>query len=188
MKVQVNSDKTIAMSARFTQFVEKDVNHILRRFAARLTRVEVHLSDIDNVKKGQADKRCLLEARPAGARPRTASAVATKVDLAVTAAAEKMQSVLGTYFGRLDGYAASAVSTPVPVAKKRRPKRVVAKKTASVETEARSRKRAAAKEAAKAELLVEHFTEPAVEPANHDVHSRAKKRIYQARRRPWPTR
>ena len=69
MKIQVNSDKTIAADARLMSFVQGEVNRILERFAAKLTRVEVHLSGIDNRKTGQADKRCLVEARPAGARP-----------------------------------------------------------------------------------------------------------------------
>ncbi|HWA95967.1 MAG TPA: HPF/RaiA family ribosome-associated protein [Terracidiphilus sp.] len=171
MKIQVNSDKTIATSAKRTRFVEEEVGHILRRHARRLTRVEVHLSDIDNVKKGQADKRCLVEARPAGARPRTASALATTVEAAVTAAAEKMQRALGTYFGRMDRQAATKVSTPAPVAKRRQPKKQSAHRTGGY-----------AEEAVGAVAVAEET------PAMHTEHSRAKKRIYQARRKPWPTR
>ena len=60
MKIQVNSDKTIAVDASLTRFVEGEVDRVLGRFAARLTRVEIYLSDIDNRKTGKADKRCLI--------------------------------------------------------------------------------------------------------------------------------
>ena len=100
MKIQVNSDKTIAVDASLTRFVEGEVSRVLGRFAIRLTRVEVHLSDVDNRKTGQADKRCLIEVRPAGARPLSASAKATKMASAIGEAMGKMQRSLTTFFGR----------------------------------------------------------------------------------------
>ena len=86
MKIQVNSDKSIAGHAELTTFVEGEVSRILRRFAARLTRVEVHLSDVDSTKSGPADKRCLIEVRPAGGQPRIASAQASTVSGSVLGA------------------------------------------------------------------------------------------------------
>lgn len=100
MKIQVNSDKTIAVDTSLTQFVETEANRILARFAKKLTRVEVHLSDVDNKKSGQADKRCLVEARPEGARPLTASAKATHMAPAVHEALGKMQRSLTTFFAK----------------------------------------------------------------------------------------
>lgn len=100
MKIQLNSDNTIAVDARLTRFVEGEVTRILGRFATRLTRVEIHLSDVDNKKTGRADKRCLIEVRPAGARPLTASATATEMPSAVGAAVRKMQRSLTSFFGR----------------------------------------------------------------------------------------
>lgn len=41
----------------------------LGRFGERLTRVEVHLEDENAQKEGPRDKRCLMEARPAGKQP-----------------------------------------------------------------------------------------------------------------------
>jgi ribosomal subunit interface protein len=102
MKIQVNSDNTIEMGTKLMLFVEGEVGRVLRRHAKRLTRVEVHLSDVDNKKTGQADKRCLIEARPAGARPLSASAKATKIQYAVDEALVKMQRSLSTSFGRRD--------------------------------------------------------------------------------------
>ena len=67
MKIQVNSDKTIAVDASLIRFVEGEVRRVLGRFAIMLTRVEIHLSDVDQRKRGQTDKRCLIEVRPTGA-------------------------------------------------------------------------------------------------------------------------
>jgi Sigma 54 modulation protein / S30EA ribosomal protein len=100
MKIQVNSDKTIDVSNGLTRFVEGEVNRALARFATKLTRVEVHLSDVDNQRTGKADKRCLIEVRPAGDQPRSASAMATTTESAVRQALGKMQRSLTTFFGR----------------------------------------------------------------------------------------
>ena len=100
MKIQVNSDNSIAVDASMTRFVKGEVKRVLARFAKRLTRVEVHLSDVDKRKTGQADKRCLIEVRPAGARPLSVSAKATKMAAAVGQALGKMQRSLTTFFGR----------------------------------------------------------------------------------------
>jgi len=100
MKVLVNSDKTIAVDDSLTRFVAGEVRRVLSRFDARLTRVEVHLSDINNLRTGKPDKRCLIEARPKAGAPRTASATTTKVASAVNQALGKMRRSLTTFFGR----------------------------------------------------------------------------------------
>lgn len=165
MKIQVNSDNTIAVDASLTRFVEGEVSRILGRFAVRLTRVEVHLSDIDNKKTGQADKRCLIEVRPAGARPLSASAKATKMASAVGEALGKMQRSLTTFFGRR-GRPAAVVSAPVSTAKK-----AVARKTTLS-----TKKRAAVKKVA------------VKKPTKLNPRGPKKKGIYRARRKAWPTR
>jgi ribosomal subunit interface protein len=97
MKIQVNSGKTIAVDARLIRFVEGEVRRALSRFATRLTRVEVHLSDVDgNKKTGQADKRCLIEVRPERARPVSVSAKAAKMAPAIGTALDKMRRRLTT--------------------------------------------------------------------------------------------
>lgn len=117
MKIQVNSDNTIEVDASLTRFVEGEVTRVLDRFSPRLTRVEVHLSDVDNKKTGHADKRCLIEVRPTGDRARSASALATTTESAVTEALGKMQRSLTTFFGR-KGRPAVEVTAPVLTAKK----------------------------------------------------------------------
>ena len=170
MKIQVNSDKTIAVDASLTRFVEDEVSRVLGRFATRLTRVAVHLSDVDNRKTGQADKRCLIEVRPAGARPLSASAKATKMAAAVGEAVGKMQRSLTTFFGRR-GRTATAVSALVSTVQN-----TTAKKTVARKTTLDPKKKAAVKKA------------PVKKPTKLSPRGPKKKGIYQARRKSWPTR
>lgn len=100
MKIQVNSDHTVVADAGLKHFIEHEVSRLLDRFAMRLTRVEVHLGDINNKKTGKSDKRCLVEVRPAGARPLTVSARSANLPYAVDEALRKMQRSLTTFFGR----------------------------------------------------------------------------------------
>jgi ribosome-associated translation inhibitor RaiA len=138
MKIQVNSDKTINVDASLMLFVKDEGKRILDRFAKELTRVEIHLSDIDNKKTGRADKRCLIEVRPAGDHPLTTSTTATSTQSAVDEALKKMKRQLTTFFGK-KGRPAAQISEPVPKVRKTA---VAAKKAEVKETGA---KKAAAK-------------------------------------------
>lgn len=166
MKIQVNSDKTIAVDAGLTRFVEGEVSRGLEMFAIRLTRVEIHLSDVDNKKRGQADKRCLIEVRPTGARPLSSSAKATEMASAIGAALGKMRRLLTTFFGK-KGRPAAAASAPVS-----RTKRTMAKQT-TLGTKERAE--------AKAKTAVK-------KPTKLSLRGPKKKGIYLARRKSWPTR
>ncbi len=169
MKIQVNSDKTISVDRSLIRFVESQVGRALARFAKNLTRVEVHLSDVDSSKTGSVDKRCLIEVRPAGSRPLSVTAMATKMAAAIAEAAGKMQRSLTTFFGRR-GRSAVAITprTAVP--------RSAAKKAAVAPKRKAAKKKAPIKAAA-----VE-------EPDKPSPRGPKKKRIYQARRKPWPAR
>ena len=101
MRVQLNSDKNIAIDGRLTQFVQREVNSSLKGFVSRLTRVEVFLSDVNSHKAGVRDKRCLIEARPARQRPRVASNRAATVPEALKGALTKLRSSLQTFYGRM---------------------------------------------------------------------------------------
>jgi hypothetical protein len=98
MHVQVSTDtRTTADIPATTAAVEAG----LARFRERLTRVEVHLSDV-NGPKGGLDARCALEARAAGRKPVAVTNEAHTPDDAVKGAIEKMKSLLATTFGRED--------------------------------------------------------------------------------------
>ncbi len=66
-----------------------------------MTRVEVHFRDDNASKSNGDDKRCVLEARPAGMQPVVVEEVAATVDEALDNAVEKMASLLNSTFEKL---------------------------------------------------------------------------------------
>ena len=109
MKIQVSTDNNIDGTEGLVAMVEADVQSALGRFEDRLTRVEVHLGDVDGAKDGgTADKQCLIEARPEGMQPVVVTSLSTTVDQAARDAAKKMQSLLTSTFGRIEDRDANA--------------------------------------------------------------------------------
>ena len=74
----------------------------LARFGDQITRVEVHLSDVNGLKHGVDDKRCLLEARLAGLQPLAVSDQADTLHSAITGATRKLVRSLDSTLGRLN--------------------------------------------------------------------------------------
>ena len=109
MQIQINTDKTITMDISLARFVKAEITRALGRFESQLTRVEVHLSDVNSHKPGPYDKRCQIEARPAGRKPVSVSIEAETVAEAVEGAANKMKRLLMSAFGRTRSRRASSV-------------------------------------------------------------------------------
>lgn len=109
MKINLNTDNHIHADARMVEHVETVLQGALSRFDGRITRVEVHLSDVNSHKSGDGvDKRCMLEARPAGLQPVAVTEDAENVAQALTGAAQKLKRALDTTFGKLDKRAEKA--------------------------------------------------------------------------------
>jgi len=103
MQVQVSTDNHIEGGEELTRKVEAVVEGALGRFGDRITRVEVHLSDENSSSKfGDNDKRCVMEARPAGHQPITVSDQGASLEQALDGAADKLEKTLRRTFGRLD--------------------------------------------------------------------------------------
>jgi ribosome-associated translation inhibitor RaiA len=102
MQIQVNSDSSINASAGLAAYVEENVSGILARFAEQISRVEIHLSDLDGDRTGGNDKRCLLEARTAGMDPVAVTDESTTIEQAVRGAARKMERLLDSRYGKLE--------------------------------------------------------------------------------------
>lgn len=187
MTTQVNSDRTVNVDASLKRFVREEIDRILGRFEERLTRVEVHLSDINSRKTGPPDKRCLVEARPAGARPVSTSAVASRLDAAIGMALRKMQRSLTSFFGRQN----RASGHGVPAAR-RRPSRSTTELDLAVPTKAATAKPAAGPKSApkpKPKTPAKSTAATtAASPAKTSGRSPKKKAIFQARRKAWPSR
>lgn len=101
MQVQLNTDKHIRGDESLAAWVEGELKDKLLRFGDHVTRVEVHLSDINGARSGDKDKRCKLEARLAGRQPVAVSHDAGKTAEAVQGAIDKLLRMLDTDLGRL---------------------------------------------------------------------------------------
>jgi ribosome-associated translation inhibitor RaiA len=101
MQVLVNSDHHITGDETLTERVEALVNGTLGRFEDRITRVEVHLNDVNGAKLGDRDKRCMMEARLGGLRPIAVSHQAPTLLEAMDAAAEKLERAIERTLGKL---------------------------------------------------------------------------------------
>ncbi len=81
-------------------FIEKKVQDALAHVAERLTRVEVHLKDLNSHHKSGVDKRCIMEARPRGMEPVAVEHDAAEAKEAVQQAAAKLERALQHRFDR----------------------------------------------------------------------------------------
>jgi ribosome-associated translation inhibitor RaiA len=101
LQIQVNTDNQIESRDSLTKLVETGIESQLGRFSDMITRVEVHLSDVNGDKEGDNDKRCLIEARLRGQQPAAASHSAGSLEQAVDGATRKLRRVLSSTLGRL---------------------------------------------------------------------------------------
>ncbi|HYF57417.1 MAG TPA: HPF/RaiA family ribosome-associated protein [Burkholderiaceae bacterium] len=101
MQFQLNTDHNVRGSEDLAARLQADTEAALDRFTARITRVEMHLGDLNAAKSG-ADKRCQIEVRIAGRTPVSVHHVAPAVREAVDGALDKMSSALDHAFGKLD--------------------------------------------------------------------------------------
>jgi ribosome-associated translation inhibitor RaiA len=102
MQVIVNSDHNITGDASVTARVESILTDTIGRFAERIVKVEAFLSDANGSKHGAQDKRCVLEARVAGAQSVVATGEAPSVLEAIEGAAGKLERALEHAFGKHD--------------------------------------------------------------------------------------
>ncbi len=101
IQVQVNTGHNIHGSEKMNLYIEDTVNATLGRFGRHITRVEIHLSDDNAGKSNGDDKRCLLEARPAGHQPLVVTHVGATLDEAVDGAVDMMEKLLDSTFAKL---------------------------------------------------------------------------------------
>ena len=100
MQFQFNTDSSVMGTSDVAARIEAQVRQRLARFSERLTRVEVHVSDVNGRKHGADDKHCTIEARPRGARPIGVTGKAADVDAAARIAANTMAERLERVLGR----------------------------------------------------------------------------------------
>lgn len=100
IQVQVNTDHHIQGGESLNASVTRLVEHAIGRFESQLTRVELHLNDVNSHKGGDADVRCMIEARIAGHEPIAVTEHAVNVEQAVRQAAAKLERALDSVIGK----------------------------------------------------------------------------------------
>ena len=112
MQVQVHTDDNIQGGESLAHWIQEEATARLGRFRDHITRIEVFLSDTAAGKTSANDKRCRVEARPAGRQPVTVTADADKVADAFTGAIDKLVRALDADLGRVkDRHARETIRT-----------------------------------------------------------------------------
>ena len=100
MQIQISTDRSVPGGKELIRHFEGELAAKLSRFSDHITRLEVHFSE-ESAADG-TDRRCVLEARPAGRRTVAVSHHAGSVAEACRGAVHKLESVLDGVFGRMD--------------------------------------------------------------------------------------
>ncbi len=94
MLIEFNTDKNIEGGQKLADYFTQTLQEDLNRYDDMITRLVVHLGDENANKKGENDKRCLLEARIKNAQPVAVTEFADTIQKAVKGATDKLASVL----------------------------------------------------------------------------------------------
>ena len=101
MKIQLNTDKNIQGAVALETFVSEKINRALKRFADKITRIEVHLSDQNAQKVSADDAQCKIEARLKGLQPIIVTGKSNTKEKALGDAIDKMKAALDTVIGKM---------------------------------------------------------------------------------------
>jgi ribosome-associated translation inhibitor RaiA len=104
MQVLVNHDNHVQLAAETSERLSRTIEDSLSQFADRITRVEMHLGDENGGKHGNADKRCMLEARMSHIQPIAVTHQAESLQLAIDGALDKLGNAIGHAIGKLKTY------------------------------------------------------------------------------------
>ena len=100
MKVDVSTDSNIDGREKLTIHVQAVVEQTLERFARRISRVEVHLTDVNSHKNGHDDTRCMMEVRLEGRPPSAVTHLAPTLERAVDGACGRLKRLIESTLGR----------------------------------------------------------------------------------------
>ena len=109
MQIQINASNGIDNKESLESWATAEINSALAHFADDVTRIEVHLSDVNADKKHGADKRCVMEARLARHQPVAVDHQADTVDQALRGAEAKLKRLLESTLGRRSQHARDSI-------------------------------------------------------------------------------
>ncbi len=101
MRIQVNYDKNIHGTEKFETFVSEKIHRSLKRFAGKITRLEIHLSDQNAHKVSHDDLQCKIEARIKDIHPIVVTGKSNTKEKALNDAISKMKAALDSVTGKL---------------------------------------------------------------------------------------
>ena len=90
MHIQLQTDRNIENHAGLEHHVDEVVRKTLQPYRDHVTRVEVHISDVNAKKASEHDKRCVIEFHISGMPPMAVTAEADTVHHVLGHAAKKM--------------------------------------------------------------------------------------------------
>ncbi|MCC6951977.1 MAG: HPF/RaiA family ribosome-associated protein [Phycisphaerales bacterium] len=93
-------------SAAIEAWVRRKLAGTFRRYGSKMTAVEVHFEDVNGLKHGGDDIRCVMEARVNGREPVAVRARADDLYAAIDAAARKLDAAIRRAVERIDTRAA----------------------------------------------------------------------------------
>lgn len=96
MQIQLQTDRHIEHNAGLEHHVDDVIRKTLQPYRDHVTRVEVHLSDVNSKKNGEHDKRCVVEFHLSGLHPMVVSAEADTVHHVLDSAAKKLRHAVTT--------------------------------------------------------------------------------------------
>jgi hypothetical protein len=101
MHFKLNTDANIQGDDRLAEVAETIITVALGHLTDRLSRIEVHLADVNAAKGGPNDIRCTIEARPEGMQPQTVIHHDANVEAALRGGARRIRALLDSEFGKL---------------------------------------------------------------------------------------
>jgi len=99
MEIEIYAAEGVERSEALDEHIRRKLARVERHFGDRLTRVRVHLKDV-NAGKGGVDTACSIEARPSGLDPVGVEAMDTDAYRSVQDAVAKLDRALGHRLGR----------------------------------------------------------------------------------------
>lgn len=100
MHIQFNSDSSVEGRDSLFNAIRPDLEKALGRFAEHITRLEVHVTDVNGIKNASDDIRAVVEARRQGRKPTAATNQADNPRQAILGAAEKIKRALESDMGK----------------------------------------------------------------------------------------
>ena len=101
MLIQVNTGNGVNNNEALQRWATEHLGDTLARFEQDVTRIEVQLTDENRGKAGDADKRCMLEARLANHEPVAVNHHGETQDEAFRGAARKLLHALDHALGKM---------------------------------------------------------------------------------------